>query len=138
AGLRRRGQRHPLHRLRDRGARLPPRPLQSGAELMASLDTPVATAASPRHHKKRRPTISWFQWLTLAIVAIFVVVPLFVTILGGCKEIGELRSNPFGLPQSWDPVRFVEILTTSKYFQSMANSLIIAVGSVILSLIVAS
>lgn len=108
---------------------------------MASLDT-AASVPSPtapaRYRKKRRPTISWFQWLTLAVVAVFVVVPLFVTVLGGFKEIGELRSNPFGLPQSWDPVRFIEILTASKYFQSMGNSLIIAVGSVVLSLVVAS
>ena len=60
--------------------------------------------------RKRRPVISPVQWATLILVALFVIVPFYTTALGGFKEIGELRVNPFGLPASWDPVRFVEIL----------------------------
>ena len=56
-------------------------------------------------------------------IALFVLVPLYTTVLGGFKEIGELRVNPFGLPASWDPIRFTEILTGSNYFPSMGNSL---------------
>jgi raffinose/stachyose/melibiose transport system permease protein len=67
-----------------------------------------------------------------------VLVPLYTTVLGGFKEIGELRVNPFGLPASWDPVRFTDILTGSKYFASMGNSLFIAVGTVILSILLSS
>ncbi|MDC9826234.1 carbohydrate ABC transporter permease [Devosia sp. ZB163] len=88
--------------------------------------------------KKRRPVISALQWLTLLVVAAFVIVPFYTTALGGFKEIGELRVNPFGLPASWDPVRFVEILGGPRYFSSLWNSLLIAVGTVVLSTLVAS
>ena len=88
--------------------------------------------------RKRQSVISPVQWLTLAIVAAFVIVPFYTTALGGFKEIGELRVNPFGLPASWDPMRFVEILGGPRYFSSLGNSLLIAVGTVVLSTLVAS
>lgn len=88
--------------------------------------------------KKRRSVISPIQWATLLIVAAFVIIPFYTTALGGFKEIGELRVNPFGLPASWDPVRFVEILGGPRYFSSLGNSLLIAAGTVVLSTLVAS
>ena len=83
--------------------------------------------------RKRKPAVSPFQWFTLLIIAAFVIVPFYTTALGGFKEIGELRVNAFGLPASWDPIRFVEILVGPSYFRSLGNSLLIAVGSVVLS-----
>jgi raffinose/stachyose/melibiose transport system permease protein len=107
---------------------------------MAAVETasaaPVATAAPPR--KRRKPAVSGFQWVTLLVVCLFVLVPLYTTVLGGFKEIGELRVNPFGLPASWDPIRFTEILAGSKYFPSMGASLFIAVGTVVLSILLSS
>lgn len=88
--------------------------------------------------KKRRSAVSPLQWVTLLIVAAFVIVPFYTTALGGFKEIGELRVNPFGLPASWDPVRFVEILGGPRYFSSLGNSLLIALGTVVLSTLIAS
>lgn len=88
--------------------------------------------------RKKQPPVSAAQWVGLLIIAAFVIVPFYTTALGGFKEIGELRVNPFGLPASWDPVRFVEILTGPSYFRSLGNSLVIAVGSVVLSILLAS
>ncbi len=88
--------------------------------------------------RKRRPAISPVQWVGLLIIAAFVIVPFYTTALGGFKEIGELRVNAFGLPASWDPVRFVEILVGPSYFRSLGNSLLIAVGTVVLSTVLAS
>jgi raffinose/stachyose/melibiose transport system permease protein len=93
---------------------------------------------APTVHKKRQPAVSPFQWVTLLIIAAFVVVPFYTTALGGFKEVGELRVNPFGLPASWDPVRFVEILVGPSYFRSLGNSLLIAVGTVVISTLLAS
>ncbi|HEV2515704.1 MAG TPA: carbohydrate ABC transporter permease [Devosia sp.] len=88
--------------------------------------------------RKRRPAISVVQWITLLVVAAFVIVPFYTTALGGFKEIGELRVNPFGLPQSWDPVRFAEIIGGPRYVSSLLNSLLVALGSVVLSTLLAS
>lgn len=92
--------------------------------------------AAPK--RKRQPTLSIAQWISLLLVAAFVIVPFYTTALGGFKEIGELRVNPFGLPASWDPTRFVDILGGPRYFSSLWNSLLIAGGTVVLSTLVAS
>lgn len=94
----------------------------------------MATAA----RKKRKPAISTAQWISLLVIGLFVIVPFYTTALGGFKEVGELRVNPFGLPQSWNPVRFVEILTGPSYFRSLGNSLVIALGTVVISTVLAS
>ena len=88
--------------------------------------------------RKRRPAISVVQWITLLVVAAFVIVPFYTTAIGGFKEIGELRVNPFGLPQSWDPARFAEIIAGPRYVPSLLNSLLVALGSVVLSTLLAS
>ena len=88
--------------------------------------------------RKRHAILSVPQWVSLLVVAAFVIVPFYTTALGGFKEIGELRVNPFGLPASWDPTRFVEILGGPRYFSSLLNSLLIAGGTVVLSTLVAS
>jgi raffinose/stachyose/melibiose transport system permease protein len=76
--------------------------------------------------------------LFLAVMAAIVLVPLIATALGGFKSLGELRTNPFGLPQEWNFAQYGEILGSARYWQLLANSLIIAGLSVVLTLVVAS
>jgi raffinose/stachyose/melibiose transport system permease protein len=107
---------------------------------MATMEAAGTTVAAtvPVRNKKRRPVLSRFQWFTMGLVAVFVLLPLWATIIGGFKEIGELRVNPFGLPASWDPIRFTEILSGAKYFPSMGASLFVAFGTVALSMLLSS
>lgn len=98
----------------------------------------MADLAIDRKRRHRRPEISAFQWLTLALVAAFIIVPFYTTVLGGFKSIGELRTNPFGLPASWDPANFTGIIFETALFRSLGNSLIIALSTVVLSVLIAS
>ncbi len=79
-----------------------------------------------------------YKGLFLAAVAAFVLVPLVATALGGFKSLGELRANPFGLPQTWEWSNYADILFSERYWQLLRNSMVIAILSVILTLIVAS
>jgi raffinose/stachyose/melibiose transport system permease protein len=79
-----------------------------------------------------------FKLLFLAAVAVFVATPLVATVLGGFKSLGELRTNPFGLPQHWVFENYIGILTTARYWVLMRNSLIISGLTVLLTLITAS
>jgi raffinose/stachyose/melibiose transport system permease protein len=85
-----------------------------------------------------RPDLSVAQWITLVIVAAFIIVPFYTTALAGFKTIGELRVAPFALPESWDPVNFTEILTGGTFFHFLWNSLVIAVLTVLLTLVVST
>jgi raffinose/stachyose/melibiose transport system permease protein len=79
-----------------------------------------------------------YKALFLAVVATFVVVPLLATVLGGFKSLGELRVNPFGLPQHWEWANYADILLSRRYWELLRNSLIISGLTVTLTLIVAS
>lgn len=81
---------------------------------------------------------SFCKALFLFIVFLFVVTPLVATLLGGLKSLGELRTNPFGLPSVWEWENYTGILGSRRYWQLLANSLVIASLTVALTLLVAS
>ena len=58
-----------------------------------------------------------YKALFLALVAAFVAVPLIATVLGGFKSLGELRTNPFGLPNVWEWQNYADILASWRYWQ---------------------
>src|SRR3954469_14181122 len=76
--------------------------------------------------------------LFLVAVTAFVATPLIATVLGGFKSLGELRTNPFGLPEHWQWDNYAEILRSKRYWQLLGNSLVISTLTVVLTLIVAS
>ena len=109
---------------------------------MAALDTaiaaPAAAATTPRR-RRRKPALSVFQWITLdrdlrSSCSCRSTPPCWAA----SKRSASFASIRSGFPASWDPVRFTEILTGSKYFTSMGSSLLIAVGTVLLSILLSS
>jgi raffinose/stachyose/melibiose transport system permease protein len=76
--------------------------------------------------------------LFLSVVVVFVATPLIATVLGGFKTLGELRTNPFGLPHDWLLENYWGILSTARYWVLMRNSLVISGLTVALTLITAS
>jgi raffinose/stachyose/melibiose transport system permease protein len=81
---------------------------------------------------------AFYKTLFLVAVAVFVATPLVATLLGGFKSLGELRTNPFGLPQVWEWENYGGILMSKRYWQLLGNSLIISTMTVVLTLIAAS
>lgn len=79
-----------------------------------------------------------YKALFLLVVATFVLVPLIATLLGGFKSLGELRTSPFGLPQTWEWGNYATILASGRYWQLLGNSLVIACMTVAILLAVAS
>ena len=79
-----------------------------------------------------------FRVAILLIVAGVVLIPLFATVVGGFKELGELRTNPFGLPQVWLWDHYSGILIGKRYWLMLGNSLFIGIVTVALTLILAS
>lgn len=82
--------------------------------------------------------VSPFQWLGIALVAVFVTLPLYVTATGGFKSIGELRTSPFGLPKSWDWSNFAVVLGSGHFPQMLLNSLLVASITVGMTVLLAS
>ena len=82
--------------------------------------------------------LALYKALFLAVVVVFVATPLLATVLGGFKSLGELRTNPFGLPQVWEFEHYASILLSKRYWQLLRNSAVISILSVLLTLIAAS
>lgn len=79
-----------------------------------------------------------WKWAVLIVVTAVVVVPLLATLLGGFKSLGELRTDPVGLPDVWVWQNYWEILASYRYWELLFNSLWIAGWTVGLTLVVAS
>ena len=90
-----------------------------------SYDTPVTIA----------PVL---RFAILFLVAGLVLIPLLATVLGGFKSLGELRVNPFGLPAEWEWDNYWSILSGTRYWQLLLNSLVISLLTVVLTLAAAS
>ena len=82
--------------------------------------------------------VTLYKILFLALVAAFVSVPLLATVLGGFKSLGELRTSPFGIPQTWEWQNYAGIVLSKRYWQLLGNSLVIASLTVSITLVVAS
>lgn len=79
-----------------------------------------------------------YLYSTLFIIASIVLIPLLTTALGGFKTLGDLRTNPFGLPVEWQFSNYLDIFFSGRYWQLLGNSLIIAALSVALTVVVAA
>jgi len=77
------------------------------------------------------------RYLVLLLVAGLVLVPIAATVLGGFKDLGELRTNPFGLPRTWHFENYWGILSSGRYWQMIFNSAVIASFTTALVLVAA-
>lgn len=99
---------------------------------------PATRRRSKLSHPLSTPMGGLSRLLILFIVAGVIIVPLLATAIGGFKQLGELRTNPFGLPDVWQWQNYWGILTTTRYWQILGNSLFIAIVTVCLTLAVAA
>jgi raffinose/stachyose/melibiose transport system permease protein len=78
------------------------------------------------------------QYVIAVIVCIVVVVPIIIAMLGGFKTTGELMTHPFHLPEEWITENYVEILTLPAFWRQLRNSLVVGVGTVVLTMVTSS
>lgn len=112
----------------------------------AVTDRPLATPVpAPRRHQAsvfEENRIGFvtrlYLYASLFIVAAVVLLPLLTTALGGFKTLGDLRVHPFGLPTEWQWANYTDILTSTRYWQMLGNSFLIATLTVSLTLVVAA
>lgn len=78
------------------------------------------------------------RWGLMLITALFVLLPFWITVLGGFKTLGELRANPLGLPEVWQTSAYLDILFSPNTWRMLGNSLLITGFTVALVLILAS
>ena len=97
-----------------------------------------ASEARPRSRRRQASIYAVWRFAILIIVASIVLLPLTATVLGGFKDLGELRTNPLGLPRVWLWGNYWDILASERYWRVLGNSLFIASFTVALTVALSS
>ena len=77
-------------------------------------------------HGWQRLLVTTAMYAVLVVMACIILVPLVATLLGGFKTLGELRTNPSGLPREWQWDNYLGILASARYWRMLGNSMLIA------------
>jgi raffinose/stachyose/melibiose transport system permease protein len=97
--------------------------------------TPIDASKAPSSGRRLSVGRQTYLYISLLIVAGLVVIPLISTALGGFKTLADLRGNPFGLPTEWQWSNYTDIIESQRYWLQMGNSLVIALLTVFLTLV---
>lgn len=76
-----------------------------------------------------------YKYAILLFVAGLVLVPLLATAVGGIRTLGELRTDPFGVPATWVWSNYWDILAGNRFWQMLWNSLVIALLTVFMTVV---
>lgn len=77
------------------------------------------------------------RYLICGVVALFVLIPIMVTLLGGFKSTGEVTRTPFALPTTWHWENYGAILSQGFFWESVMNSVITTIATVGLLMLIA-
>jgi raffinose/stachyose/melibiose transport system permease protein len=88
--------------------------------------------------RRPRGLPAFLAFAALLALAGVVIVPLALTALNGFKELGELQSHPFALPRVWMWQNYWDILSGVRYWQVLGNSLLLALLTVSMTLVVSA
>jgi raffinose/stachyose/melibiose transport system permease protein len=67
------------------------------------------------------------------LVALSILVPVLYAVLGGFRDTGQIGADPIGLPSPWVFGNYGEILGSETFWRQVANSVLIAVVSTLLT-----
>ena len=97
--------------------------------------------ASPVRRPRRRPAggpTSPVPYLVAVVLIGLMLAPVAYIIIGGFRTNAEITTDPSGLPASWNPVNYLDVLTGGLFWHEVLNSLIAALattaGAVVLGL----
>jgi raffinose/stachyose/melibiose transport system permease protein len=98
----------------------------------------LASAATARPASVRMRATAWAagRWAVMLLVAAAIILPVGFAAIGGLRSTGELQNNPAALPRSWYPSNYLEVLGGDKFWTELGNSLLIAVITTVVLLVV--
>ena len=65
---------------------------------------------------------TFYLYLFLFLMAAMIIIPLYVSVMGGFKHTGELRTNSLGLPINWKFENYTSLLGNSDFWLFLWNS----------------
>lgn len=82
-------------------------------------------------------TVNIFRYLFCLIIFLIIAVPLYISVMGGFKSVGQLRALPMSLPNPfvWNQYTDMLIGKSGFFWRELSNSLIVGLGTVALVLV---
>ncbi|MGN6759734.1 MAG: carbohydrate ABC transporter permease [Leifsonia sp.] len=78
-----------------------------------------------------------FRWVTIAVLTVFTVVPLYVMITSSLKPLSEVQSAFTWWPQTFTIQPFIDMWSTVPLANYFVNSLIVSSAATLISLVIA-
>ncbi|MDX1472714.1 MAG: carbohydrate ABC transporter permease, partial [Reinekea sp.] len=108
---------------------------------MTVLTETSHTSVVQNSKRKQRSPLSLANTVRLAFLfasSAFVLIPFYATVMGGFKTTGELRTQPFALPEHWDLTYYKQILSDPTLWTMLGNSLVYSGLTIIFTMLIAS
>ncbi len=86
---------------------------------------------------RARVLSSLFKYAVSIVVGLIIAIPLYISIIGGFKSLGQLQAQPMRFPVPLDLTQYRELLTgaVGSFWRDLANSTLVAALTVGLALI---
>ncbi len=78
------------------------------------------------------------RWIVMLAVAVVIIVPIVYAFLGGFRTTGAIRKDPVALPDPWMASNYTDILESDLFWNSLKNSLIVSVFTVVIVVLVSA
>lgn len=78
------------------------------------------------------------RWIVMFAVAVVIIVPIVYAFLGGFRTTGAIRKDPVALPDPWMVSNYTDILESDLFWNSLRNSLIVSVFTVVIVVLVSA
>jgi raffinose/stachyose/melibiose transport system permease protein len=85
-------------------------------------------------------TINIFRWALCLVVFLLIAVPLWISVMGGFKTVGQLRAEPASIPNPFIWQQYTDLLIgkIGSFWRELLNSVILGVGTVGIGLMTAT
>ena len=81
---------------------------------------------------KKRMMTSIFVYVLAIIAFVCFVFPFVLLVINSFKSNGEILTNPFGLPETWNFSHFFEVIEMMNFFVTFKNSFVVTALSTLL------
>jgi raffinose/stachyose/melibiose transport system permease protein len=75
--------------------------------------------------------MSAIKYSVSALMLLVIVVPLYISVMGGFKSVGQLRAYPMAIPEPFNYLQYTDMLTGKNgfFWRELANSLTVGIGT---------
>lgn len=108
--------------------------MMSAMTSLKSTPAKPARMMAPRAARGTRERDKWGSPATYFIAFVFIALclgPVLYIVLGGFRDNSQITSSPAGLPFPWRFDNYLNVLTSSTFWQQVGNSAIAAVSTTI-------